>query len=267
MKASLNLTRLFAIVLFSVLCLSCSSPGLLQHSTAVSASTAPQAANMAGAWRLVAASDAVSKLGEGITAVKIASDGYFTIAFYNQTDKKFLGTYGGTYLLSNGTYTETYEFNTWDSTQVGTSSSFQVRQQQGRWQLSGSGNQQQTWERLDQANTQTPLAGAWRITGRAGQDGKVNAMQQGARKTIKFLSGSRFQWVAYNTETKQFSGTGGGTYTAANGKYTETIDFFSRDPKRVGAVLSFDYEVKGNEWHHKGLSSTGSPIYEIWTKQ
>ena len=26
---------------------------------------------------------------------------------------------------------------------------------------------------------------------------------------MKILSGSRFQWIAYNTETRQFMGTGG----------------------------------------------------------
>jgi hypothetical protein len=79
------------------------------------------------------------------------------------------------------------------------------------------------------------------------------------------LSGTRFQWIAYNTETRQFMGTGGGTYSTKDGKYTENIDFFSRDNSRVGASLQFDFELKDNDWHHKGLSSKGDPIYEIWS--
>ena len=82
---------------------------------------------------------------------------------------------------------------------------------------------------------------------------------------MKILSGTRFQWIAYNTETKEFLGTGGGTYTTDNGKYTENIEFFSRDDSRVGASLEFDYEVKDGKWHHKGESSKGDPIYEIWS--
>ena len=71
--------------------------------------------------------------------------------------------------------------------------------------------------------------------------------------------------VAYNTETKQFMGTGGGTYTARDKEYTENIEFFSRDSSRVGASLSFEFDVENGEWHHKGLSSKGDPIHEIWT--
>ena len=81
------------------------------------------------------------------------------------------------------------------------------------------------------------------------------------------LSDTRFQWVAYDTAAKSFSGTGGGTYTFENGKYTETIEYHSKNSARVGAVLPFEYEIKGKKWDHSGLSSTGNPIREIWTRQ
>ena len=87
-----------------------------------------------------------------------------------------------------------------------------------------------------------------------------------ARRTLKLLSGKRFQWVAFNVETKEFSGTGGGTYTTKDGAYTENIQFFSRDRSSVGASLAFTYELIDGQWHHSGLSSKGSPIYEIWSK-
>ena len=82
---------------------------------------------------------------------------------------------------------------------------------------------------------------------------------------MKILSGTRFQWIAYNTETKEFLGTGGGTYTTEDGKYTENIEFFSRDATRVGTSLAFTFEIKDSNWHHSGLSSKGEPIYEIWS--
>ena len=84
---------------------------------------------------------------------------------------------------------------------------------------------------------------------------------------MKILSGTRFQWIAYNVETKQFSGTGGGTYTTRDGKYTESIEFFSRDNSRVGASLTFDFSLEDGRWRHKGLSSRGEPIDEVWTKR
>ena len=84
--------------------------------------------------------------------------------------------------------------------------------------------------------------------------------------TVKILSGDRFQWAAFNYETKEFSGTGGGTYTAEDGTYTENIEFFSRDNERVGASLSFEYEREGDDWDHSGTSSKGDPLHEVWTK-
>ncbi len=86
------------------------------------------------------------------------------------------------------------------------------------------------------------LNGAWLITGRK-RDGNMVRRTPGDRKTMKILSSSRFQWIAFNTATGKFSGTGGGSYTAENGNYTEHIEFFSRDNSRVGAELSFQYEV------------------------
>jgi hypothetical protein len=98
-------------------------------------------------------------------------------------------------------------------------------------------------------------------------DGTIQKRTQGARKTMKILSGTRFQWIAYNNETKEFSGTGGGTYTTINGKYTESIEFFSRDNSRVGSKLEFDFSFIDEDWRHRGKSSKGDLIDEIWSKR
>ena len=91
-------------------------------------------------------------------------------------------------------------------------------------------------------------------------------MPLAARRTLKVLTGSRFQWIAMNIETGEFSGTGGGRYRFADGVYTETIEFFSRDASRVGASLEFKGRVLDGNWHHEGRSSRGDPIYEIWSR-
>ena len=41
-------------------------------------------------------------------------------------------------------------------------------------------------------------------------------------------------------------------------------NIFPRDNARVGAQLNFTYEIKGDDWHHKGKNSKGGPMYEIW---
>ena len=153
-----------------------------------------------------------------------------------------------------------YEFHTEIADKVGMTSSLEVKTNKNTMVL---GNV--TFNRIDDGSP-GKLTGTWLFSNRIrnGEIGKPRSADN-PRKTMKILSGKRFQWIAYNVETKEFMGTGGGTYTTIDGKYTENIDFFSRDNSRVGASLEFDFQIKGDEWHHKGLSSKGDPIYEIWS--
>ena len=219
-----------------------------------------------GAWRLTSQFDGPA----GTAAVMIIADGRFTVAFYSQAGKKFEGTYGGTCTASGGQLSVKADFNTFDSTRVGQSDAWAYRLQSGKWQISGKGSGgkgTETWEKLDEKAAGTSLAGAWQIRLREDPNGRMSEMKPGPRQTIKFLSASRFQWVAFNNETKQFFGTGGGTYAAKDGKYTETIEFFSRDSKRVGMQLSFDFALDGTQWRHSGQSTTGNRVNEVWVRE
>ncbi|MEO1655760.1 MAG: membrane or secreted protein [Bacteroidota bacterium] len=193
---------------------------------------------------------------EGAT-ITFAGD-FFSYVEFDQASKVFKGTRGGSWSLASGQLKETYEFDTWKPEQVGSSKSLKVALQGNQLMLGG-----QTFTRLDDGKP-GQLHGAWLITGRM-QEGEIRERKLGPRKTMKILSGTRFQWIAYNTETKEFRGTGGGSYTTENGKYVEHIEFFSRDSSRVGASLSFDFSLKEGKWHHQGKSSKGNPIYEIWS--
>ncbi|MCX2739044.1 membrane or secreted protein [Pontibacter anaerobius] len=226
-----------------------------------------QQEKLKGAWQLSSGTVQFATLPKGATAVAMMEDGYFTVAYFDKAGKQFLGTFGGTYTLAaDDMLTREFEYNTLDTATVGTQDTLMYTLQNGQLQLTGD-NLKQTWARADK-NTASPLEGTWRITGRAGEDGKVNPIHtSGPRKTLKILSGNRFQWIAFNTETKEFSGTGGGTYTAENGKYTEHIEFFSRDSSRVGASLGFNYKVEDGKWLHSGQSSTGKKINEVWERE
>ena len=160
--------------------------------------------------------------------------------------------------MENKQFVKLVEFNTFSPEKVGTTINENISLKGKKLTL---GNK--TFSRTDD-NKPGALAGAWLITGRKRGE-EMGEIKEGPRKTMKILSGTRFQWIAYNTETKQFMGTGGGTYTSANGKYIENIDFFSRDNTRVGASLDFKFELKDGNWHHSGKSSKGDPIYEIWS--
>ena len=111
------------------------------------------------------------------------------------------------------------------------------------------------------------LNGKWLMAGRITDEGEKRRDISKPRKTMKFLKNGNFQWIAFNTETFQFFGSGGGTYSTENGIYTENIQFFSRNNNSVGKILPFNYSLKGVDWHHSGKSSKGDPIYEIWTKR
>ncbi|MDX5483110.1 MAG: hypothetical protein LPK07_15635, partial [Hymenobacteraceae bacterium] len=262
-KAIFKNTGIAAIALLGLVAFTTPEHGQQKQQTA---NTKAQANNLEGAWRLTGT--AGKNKTAGITTIKLVQDGFFTVAVYDQQNKEFLGTYGGTYTTQNGQLTEQYEFNTFDSTQVGKSATGKSVLKNSTWQTTGLGrdnNGSEVWERLNEQSTNSPLKGTWRITGRE-RNGEMSTMRPGPRKTLKVLSGTRFQWIAFNSETGEFSGTGGGTYTARDGKYTENIEFFSRDSSRVGMQLGFNYEVKDGKWHHTGQSSTGNKVNEIWER-
>ncbi|MES2648444.1 MAG: membrane or secreted protein [Bacteroidota bacterium] len=194
----------------------------------------------------------------------ILQDNYFMHTVYNVAGKLFKYSEGGSFKLAGDSLIQLVEFSTKSPQMVGERRAYKLEANLQEITLSGSNTGKQKWTKADNGNS--PLAGNWRITGRKEGD-SIRQMQRGARKTLKLLSGTRFQWAAINPQTKEFFGTGGGTYTFENGKYTETIQFFSRDSTRVGAVLSFDGAVKDGQWHHSGKSSTGNPIYEIWSRE
>ena len=190
-------------------------------------------------------------------------DNYFSIATFHVSEKRFIRSRGGTAVFLKGKMNGKIEFNTADKTEVGKDYSYGVKPSVNSLDLDAE-NIRLPWQKVDDAVG--GLSGNWRITGRE-QDGKMIPMKPGARKTIKILSATLFQWIAINTETGEFFGTGGGNYSFKDGKYTENIEFFSRDPNRVGASLSFNAELKEGDWHHSGLSSKGDKIYEVWSRK
>ena len=190
--------------------------------------------------------------------IVIISGNYF--AYTTFTSSEFVNAYGGSWKIEGSNMVVTFEFNTEDPEMVGTSTSFRISVDGNSFFVNDA-----ILKRVDDGSP-GKLAGTWLFSNRM-RDGKLGSPRSAdnPRKTMKILSGTRFQWIAYNVDTKEFMGTGGGTYTTIDGKYTENIDFFSRDNSRVGASLVFDYERKNDEWHHKGFSSKGDPIYEIWS--
>ena len=212
--------------------------------------------SLIGAWER----NHVSENGTDLKSVVIFSDGFQAISTYESKNGKFIYSNGGAWKLEGNNMTEIVEFDTKNSERVGSEVKFQINLNNNSLSIIGS---EMEFKKIDDGSP-GDLSGAWLMSGRVRNGQKQLRDTNRPRKTMKILSGTRFQWIAYNTETKKFMGTGGGTYTTKNGNYNENIEFFSRDNSKSGLKLKFDYEIIDNQWNHKGFSSKGDPLHEIW---
>lgn len=223
----------------------------------LSLSLGVKAQSLIGAWEMVQD----SQTGKKIKTVMVFTDGYQSTTTYDAETGAFIATQGGSWELKGGTLFLKMEFDSSHPDSVGTDVILKVSISDSVLSL------EETGDKLQKVDDGTPgkLAGAWLMSGR-NVDGEFQSRSMdNSRKTMKILSGTRFQWIAYDVDKKQFMATGGGTYTTVDGTYTENIEFFSRDASRVGMSLKFNYELTDGDWRHTGLSSKGDPIDETWS--
>jgi hypothetical protein len=194
--------------------------------------------------------------------VMINTEKVFSVATYDLTGKKMISSYGGVWRLEGNALVKKIEWHSKDSAQVGKEIKEPIEINGGKLI-----NNNQAWTRLDDGRPGA-LMGAWVITGNYRNDSvSKRASPFYPRRTMKVLSGKYFHWIAYNVVTKAFMNAGGGTYTTANGKYTENIEFFTKTPESVGKSLVFDYSFVNGDWRHKGEKSTGGAMDECWTRR
>lgn len=216
-----------------------------------------QAQSILGAWE----SEDIAENGEKLKHIATFTEDYHVFTTYNAASGEFFQTKGGAWNLEGDILIEKLEFHTTNPDFVGTEESSKVLVTDSALVML---DKDLKFTRIDNGKP-GDLQGAWLMSGRV-VDGEAQVRDtSGPRKTMKILSGTRFQWIAYNTDTKQFMATGGGSYTTINGEYTENIEFFSRDNSRAGQSLKFNYSLRDGNWHHSGLSSKGDPIDEIWS--
>ncbi|GMN09686.1 hypothetical protein MTsPCn9_17290 [Croceitalea sp. MTPC9] len=219
-----------------------------------------QSQSIVGAWETKIPIDSDHVRGD-FKIVFVFTKYHHVATIFEAKTGAFMATFGGSWSMDGDTIAQTIEFDTENPDRIGTTKSYEIKLENNQLNMKGDN---MTLKRIDDG-TPGALSGAWLMSGRK-RNGEFRTRDiNRPRKTMKILSGTRFQWIAYNTETKQFMGTGGGTYTTIDGKYTENIEFFSRDDSRVGASLKFDFELKDGDWHHSGYSSKGDPLYEVWS--
>ena len=223
-------------------------------------STSIKSQSLIGSWELTLENELGIKEKQ---IVIFSSNGFQSISIFNAETGEFIYTNGGTWKLNGDDLTEKVEFDTGNPERVGSEVTFKIILKKNSITVP---DMSRTWKRIDNGKP-GKLEGAWLMSGRYRDGKKQTRSIDRPRKTMKLLSGKRFQWIAYNTETKQFMGTGGGTYTTKDGVYSENIEFFSRDNSKAGLKLQFDFEIIDDEWNHKGFSSKGDPLHEIWVKR
>jgi len=191
---------------------------------------------------------------DGISTRVILDKEYIVLSKFESESGNFISTLGGYYKpgkflnLDEDVYDVNLEFNSnYDQDSI----------------KSISIKKTSKWKNISKSND--ILKGKWVMSGRYNNGEFRKRNTDLPRKTMKILIDGFFQWIAFNTETFKFSGSGGGEYETIDGKYIEIIQYFSRDDSRVGAVLDFNYEIKNKDWYHSGLSSKGNPINEVWT--
>lgn len=194
--------------------------------------------------------------------VMIVTDNVFSVAKYDVPGKKLLHSYGGTWQMDGSKLLKKIEWDSKDSTRVGKEIWEDITLANSKLSIKQTN---ESWNRLDNG-TPGALKGSWIITGNYTND-KVSKRPSPfyPRRTMKVLSGKYFHWIAFNVGNKTFQNAGGGTYTTANGKYTESIEFFTKTPESVGKSLSFDFSFVDGDWRHKGEKSTGGPLDECWS--
>ena len=140
--------------------------------------------------------------------VAIFSNGFNSSTVYNNINGKFISTNGGSWYINGNLLTQKIEFDSKNPERVGLTITSKIELKENKMKIISTG---ETWTKIDDG-TPGKLKGAWLMSGRIRDGVKSMRNIDRPRKTMKILSGSRFQWIAYNTTTKQFMGTGGGTY-------------------------------------------------------
>jgi hypothetical protein len=216
-----------------------------------------------GAWRLV------EKNNQPITheVIKLFSNSYFTSASYKKSTGEFLEAKGGTYSLNGLSYKEHLEIDSTTPEHSGISREYYAELKNGRlWITNLKTGVKEQWEKFDEADDYQ-MAFCWRIHKKKDEgDSEWRTIKYAPRKTLKMITNSRYQVLALNSETGQFVGSSGGTWSGDGDSYIEHIEFFSKDQRNVGRSLEFQRSFEDGLWLHTGKTSKDELMMEKWQR-
>ena len=126
--------------------------------------------------------------------VAIFSNGFNSSTAYNNISGKFISTNGGSWYINGNLLTQKIEFDSKNPERVGLTITSKIELKENKMKIISTG---ETWTKIDDG-TPGKLKGAWLMSGRIRDGVKSMRNIDRPRKTMKILSGSRFQWIAYN---------------------------------------------------------------------
>ena len=138
--------------------------------------------NVEGAWQM--------KVGS-VEHILLFKDSYYTYSVFDKENKRFISSEGGTYLKNvKIDHIEVgIEFDTYNKERTGTKEVYGFSIQNEILILNKTGKEEK-FIRIEDGSG--PLAGNWRISARKQGDNMVDIIPA-ARKTLKLLTGKRFQ--------------------------------------------------------------------------
>lgn len=99
--------------------------------------------------------------------------------------------------------------------------------------------------------TDTPIKGSWKMVRyQYGKDPMKNMTDPYV--SYKTFTGTHWTGAGYNKDTKEITGSCGGTYKLKGNQYDETIEYYSWDPKVAGKTFHFVMTIENDMLHQKG---------------
>lgn len=207
---------------------------------------AGQETSIVGAWQ--------SKDGDDETVV-ICHEGYIVITEFNPVNTAFYYSGGGSYKVTKERLIVSIEFTTnkTELQQAGKKAQLPYSRSGDKLSVTKDDSVKISFIRID--NGSGTLAGVWQLAGKHGE-----------LKDLLVLSAGRFQRIQFNAQTKELISCYGGRYDYSDGKYTEHINFYRKDPEKIGKSVSFIVEINKNGMTIKGKNEKGEAVEEEWMK-
>jgi len=109
--------------------------------------------------------------------------------------------------------------------------------------------------------------GTWQLASVKYGDSKEFSDYPKARRRLKMITATHFNWVDYDVKTGTVASSAGGRYNLKDEAYVETIDFIGEGMETyLGKKQVFNIKIDGDKLTQAGQLSDGTKIEEVWKR-